>query len=215
VQLYNNMQVEQLTALSTSLTSLAIRLNPEATTPAALWQLSGLRQLRRLSVCPLPEGCSATELSLLLEMPSLDSLQLGTANAAQVCCFCGALCVALATACKQGWLHTRAPANSSTTQVLAFTELQQLSAKGPGMSLLVREACEPGPAADVLTVISWQLPQCLTRLAIGPLAAASPGDVLVTLATLTRLQSLELQVGGVISREARACCLCGAQCCCC
>lgn len=62
------------------------------------------------------------------------------------------------------------------------------------VSLLVRDACEPGPAADVMTVISWTLPQFLTALSIGPLAAPCPNDVLVTLATLTKLQSLQLQV---------------------
>lgn len=66
---------------------------------------------------------------------------------------------------------------------------------GPQLSLLVRDACEPGPAADILTVIGWTLPQHLTALSIGPLAAPCPNDVLVTLATLVNLQHLELQVG--------------------
>jgi hypothetical protein len=70
--------------------------------------------------------------------------------------------------------------------------------KGPDISLLVRDACEPGPAADVLTVISWTLQQHLTALSIGPLAAPCPNDVLVTLATLTNLQSLQLQVSTCI-----------------
>jgi hypothetical protein len=68
---------------------------------------------------------------------------------------------------------------------------------GPKLSLLAKDACEPGPAADVLTVISWTLSQQLTALNVGPLAAPCPNDVLVTLATLTNLQSLQLQVGGV------------------
>lgn len=65
----------------------------------------------------------------------------------------------------------------------------------PQLSLLVRDACEPGPAADILTVIGWTLPQHLTALSIGPLAAPCPNDVLVTLATLVNLHHLELQVG--------------------
>lgn len=78
-------------------------------------------------------------------------------------------------------------------QVLLLTDVKMPS-NAPQLSLLVKDACEPGPAADVLTVISWTLPQFLTALCIGPLAAPHPNDVLVTLATLTNLQSLQLQV---------------------
>lgn len=79
-------------------------------------------------------------------------------------------------------------------QVLMLTDAK-VPGKGPEVSLLVRDACEPGPAADVLTVISWTLPQHLTALSIGPLAAPCPNDVLVTLATLTNLQSLRYAFG--------------------
>lgn len=80
-------------------------------------------------------------------------------------------------------------------QALALSEVH-VSHRAPpkDVYLLVRDACEPGPAADVLTVISWVLPPLLTSLCIGPLAAPCPNDVLVTLATLTRLESLQLQV---------------------
>jgi len=78
-------------------------------------------------------------------------------------------------------------------QVLLLSDVK-VPQPGPQLSLLVQDACEPGPAADVLTVISWNLPQHLTALCIGPLAAPCPNDVLVTLATLTNLCSLQLQV---------------------
>lgn len=86
-----------------------------------------------------------------------------------------------------------APCHSRCVQVLMLTDAK-VPDKGPDISLLVRDACEPGPAADVLTVISWTLQQHLTALSIGPLAAPCPNDVLVTLATLTNLESLHLQV---------------------
>ena len=54
--------------------------------------------------------------------------------------------------------------------MLCFTELRLPRSGGPAISLLVQDACEPGPAADVLSVISWTLPQCLTSLTIGALA---------------------------------------------
>jgi hypothetical protein len=74
----------------------------------------------------------------------------------------------------------------------------KMPAQAPHVSLLVKDACEPGPAADVMTVISWTLSQQLTALNIGPLAAPCPNDVLVTLATLSNLQSLQVQVGAVL-----------------
>jgi hypothetical protein len=80
-------------------------------------------------------------------------------------------------------------------QVMLLNEVK-MPRSGPQLSLLVRDACEPGPAADVLTVIGWTLPQHLTALSIGPLAAPCPNDVLVTLATLVNLRQLELQVNG-------------------
>lgn len=82
-------------------------------------------------------------------------------------------------------------------QVMLLNDIK-VPPTGPQLSLLVRDACEPGPAADVLTVISWTLQQHLTALSIGPLAAPCPNDVLVTLATLTNLQSLQLQVGSLL-----------------
>lgn len=78
-------------------------------------------------------------------------------------------------------------------QVMLLNEVK-VPRSGPQLSLLVRDACEPGPAADILTVIGWTLPQHLTALSIGPLAAPCPNDVLVTLATLVNLRHLELQL---------------------
>lgn len=78
-------QVEQLTGLSSSLTSLAIRPNPLHVTADNVWHLAGMSQLQDLSMCPLPEACTAQDLRQLLEMPHLKRLQLGTNNAAQVC----------------------------------------------------------------------------------------------------------------------------------
>lgn len=151
--------VEQLAGLRTpSLTSLAIRPHAEAATPGALWRLTALTCLRRLSVAPLPDGCGAADLQPLFEMPALSALQLGTRDAAQVLC---------------------------------FTELRLRCGGAPAASLVLDDACEPGPAADVLSVLSWTLPQ-LTSLCVGALAAPSPNDVLVTLAALTRLRRLRL-----------------------
>lgn len=82
-------------------------------------------------------------------------------------------------------------------QVMLLNDVR-VPRSGPQLSLLVRDACEPGPAADILTVIGWTLPQHLTALSIGPLAAPCPNDVLVTLATLVNLQHLELQVGRLL-----------------
>lgn len=77
--------MEQLTGLSSSLTSLALRPHPEEVTRDSLWHLAGMSQLQVLSLCPLPEVCTADDLRQLLEMPCLQQLQLGTNNAAQVC----------------------------------------------------------------------------------------------------------------------------------
>lgn len=87
-------------------------------------------------------------------------------------------------------------------QVLLLTDVK-VPRQSPQLSLLIRDACEPCPAADVLTVIGWTLPAHLTALSIGPLAAPSPNDVLVTVATLTNLQSLQLQVSA--GHNAHAC----------
>jgi hypothetical protein len=78
------LQVEQLTGLSSSLTSLALRPNPQRVTADNVWHLAGMTQLQDLSLCPLPEACTAPDLQQLLEMPHLRRLQLGTNNAAQV-----------------------------------------------------------------------------------------------------------------------------------
>lgn len=86
-------------------------------------------------------------------------------------------------------------------QVLLLTDVK-VPQQSPQLSLLVRDACEPCPAADVLTVIGWTLPAYLTALSIGPLAAPSPNDVLVTVATLTNMQSLQLQVNAMHSSHA-------------
>lgn len=78
--------MDQLTGLSSSLTSLAIRPHSEAVTTDSLWRLAaGMTQLQDLSLCPLPEACGAQDLQHVLQMPNLKRLQLGTSNAAQVC----------------------------------------------------------------------------------------------------------------------------------
>lgn len=82
------VQVEQLTGLSSSLTSLALRPNPRQITADNVWHLAGMSQLQDLSICPLPEVCTAPDLQQLLEMPHLTRLQLGTSNAAQVIAVC-------------------------------------------------------------------------------------------------------------------------------
>jgi hypothetical protein len=43
-----------------------------------------MTQLQELSLCPLPEPCVALDLQQLLEMPRLQRLQLGMADAKQV-----------------------------------------------------------------------------------------------------------------------------------
>jgi hypothetical protein len=82
------LQVEQLTGLCSSLTSLALRPNPQQITSDNVWHLAGMTQLQDLSVCPLPEVCTTPDLQQLLEMPHLTRLQLGTNNAAQVTAAC-------------------------------------------------------------------------------------------------------------------------------
>jgi len=76
--------MRQLTGLSSSLTSLAVRPNPEGVTADSLAHLASLEQLQELSLCPLPEACTAPDLQQLLSMPHLTRLQLGASNAAQV-----------------------------------------------------------------------------------------------------------------------------------
>ena len=81
--------MEQLTGLSSSLTSLALRLDPQEVSQEGLWHLAGISQLQELSLCPLPEACTPPDLRQLLEMPQLRRLQLGTDDAAQVrVCIC-------------------------------------------------------------------------------------------------------------------------------
>jgi hypothetical protein len=77
-------QVAQLTGLSSSLTSLALRPHPQEVTLDSMYQLASMTQLQDLSLCPLPEACSASGLQQLLDMPQLTRLQLGTNDAAQV-----------------------------------------------------------------------------------------------------------------------------------
>lgn len=81
----NTNQVEQLTDLSNSLTSLAIRPHPGEVSSDNIYHLaSGMTHLRDLSLCPLPEACTLPDLQQLMCMPKLTRLQLGTTDAAQV-----------------------------------------------------------------------------------------------------------------------------------
>jgi hypothetical protein len=79
-----SLQVAQLTGLSSSLTSLALRPQPQEVTLDSIYQLASITQMQDLSLCPLPEGCTAPGLQQLLDMPQLTRLQLGTNDAAQV-----------------------------------------------------------------------------------------------------------------------------------
>lgn len=80
-------------------------------------------------------------------------------------------------------------------QVMLFTNVKFVHQQHPSISLMVLDPSPSLPASNVLSVTSWCLAQHLVKLAVGPLASASPGDVLVMLATLRQLQELKLQVG--------------------
>lgn len=81
----------------------------------------------------------------------------------------------------------------TVTQVLLFGQMQ-LSQASPRLCLAVLDGQPRLPPSELLSVLSWSLAAHLVKLAIGPLAAACPGDVLLMLATLKQLQELKLQV---------------------
>ncbi|WIA40594.1 hypothetical protein OEZ86_013934 [Tetradesmus obliquus] len=78
-------------------------------------------------------------------------------------------------------------------EALLFGQLQ-LSQPTPRLCLAVLDGQPRLPPSELLSVLSWSLAQHLVKLAIGPLAAACPGDVLLMLATLKQLQELKLQL---------------------
>ncbi|WIA20306.1 hypothetical protein OEZ85_006138 [Tetradesmus obliquus] len=79
------------------------------------------------------------------------------------------------------------------SEVLLFGQMQ-LSQASPRLCLAVLDGQPRLPPSELLSVLSWSLAAHLVKLAIGPLAAACPGDVLLMLATLKQLQELKLQL---------------------
>eukprot|EP00878_Enallax_costatus_P023244 GHUV01024713.1.p1 GENE.GHUV01024713.1~~GHUV01024713.1.p1 ORF type:complete len:205 (+),score=74.33 GHUV01024713.1:49-663(+) len=79
-----DQQLEQLSMLSSSLTSLSLRLDPSHITAAGTQHLARLATLRQLSLCPMGQKCTAAELQRLLELPQLSDLTLGVTRASDV-----------------------------------------------------------------------------------------------------------------------------------